>query len=377
MRISGLVENQKLYLLALAMIKGLGPVHIRNLIAYCGSPRAVFDSPKARLLRVPGIGANNARLIRDIDALKRAEEELLFCEKHQIRAITYLEKDYPQNLKYLQKAPLFLFLRGNIDLNAQPSIAIVGTRRCTDYGRDMAMELSRFFAERGINVVSGLAYGIDISAHRAALKADGMTTAVLGHGLAHLYPSVHRARAQEMLKRGGLLTAFSSQVKAEATNFPARNSIISGISRAVVVVEAAESGGALITAQLAFEQNKEVYAVPGRLGDIYSKGCHHIIRDQVAKLLTDPQEILDDLEIQWQPHSEPASHTDDQLSFNFSEDLSTQEHKVLSFLGRGEALVDQITAHTAIPMYELNALLLNMEFKGLLKQLPGKKFRRI
>lgn len=363
--------------MALAMIKGLGPVHARNLISYCGSPEAVFETPKSKLLRVPGIGEKNAKLIREADTLKQAEEEMLFCEKNGIRIICYLEEDYPQNLTYLQKAPLVLFLKGNIDFNAQPNIAIVGTRRCTDYGRDMAQELGRFFAERGINIVSGLAYGIDIAAHKASLEVNGITTAVLGHGLAHLYPAVHRSKAREILERGGLLTEYAAYAKPEAVNFPARNRIISGVSKAVIVVEAAETGGALITAQFAFEQNREVYAIPGRLGDTYSKGCNQIIRDQVAKLLTDPQDVLDDLQIQWKPHDEPASHNEEQLSLHFNQDLNEQEHKVLAFLSRGDALVDQISLHTGVPMYELNALLLNLEFKGLLKQSPGKKFRRI
>lgn len=371
------MEERTLYLLALSMIKGLGPVNARNLIAYCGSEQAVFETPKGKLLRIPGIGEKNAALILEADTLKEAEAELEFCQKQGIRLISYLDEAYPQKLKFLKHAPLLLFVKGQIDFNAQPNIAIVGTRKCTDYGRSQAQEIAAYFAQRGINVVSGLAYGIDIAAHRASLAEGGITTAVLGHGLAHLYPAAHRQKATQMLERGGLLTEFYSQVKPEAVNFPARNRIISGMSDAVIVVEAAETGGALITAQFAFEQNREVYAVPGRIGDPYSAGCNRLIGEQQARLLSHPQEVLDDLQIQWQPLAEPASAAAEQLSLDFGKDLSEHEHKVLSFLHRGEALVDQISLHTAIPMHELNALLLNMEFKGLLQQAPGKKFRRL
>jgi DNA processing protein len=368
------VEARNLYLLALSLTKGLGPVTVKNLIAYCGSAQAVFEMPKGKLLRVPGVGDQTAGLVRHSAHLHRAEEEAAFCTRNGVSIISYLDPEYPDALKYIPDAPLILFKKGAVSLNAQPAIAVVGTRQATDYGREQAERFAAFFAGRGLNVVSGLAYGIDIAAHRAALRAGGITTAVLGHGLDMIYPGRHAARAQEMLAQGGLLTEYLTGSQPDAAHFPARNRIVAGMCRAVVVIEAGESGGALITARRAFEQNREVYALPGRIGDPWSAGSNRLIRDHVARLVTDPQEILDDLQIQWNQHGDQAQQLELALAAP-PQPLSQEEALVLNFLGSGEALVDQISLATGIPMNRLNALLLEMEFKELLRQMPGKKFR--
>lgn len=371
------MEEKRKYVLALSMVKGLGPVTVKSLIAYCGGPKEVFEMSKGKLMRAPGIGTKVAQLVLDADTLHRADDELAFCEKEGVEVLTYLDEGYPHLLKYIHDAPLALFKKGAVDFNAQPNIAIVGTRKPTEYGREIAETFSTFFAEQGINVVSGLAYGIDITAHRAALHSNGITTAVLGHGLDIIYPAKHWQKANEMIKRGGLLTEYPIGTKPEAVHFPARNRIVSGLSRAVIVVEAAASGGALITAKLAFDQNREVYAIPGRIGDKSSAGCNKLIQDQMAKLVMEPQEILEDLEIRWKQPGE-VSMGQTELSLGPPpEDLSPDEAKVMNFLGRGEAVVDQITHHTGIHISRLNSLLLSMEFKGLLRQAPGKKYRRV
>ncbi|MEO0472834.1 MAG: DNA-processing protein DprA [Bacteroidota bacterium] len=370
------MDSQVLYLMALALTKGLGPVSVRNLIAYCGSAKAVFESPKGKLLRAPGVGEHAVDLLRHSKALKRAEQELQFAEKSGIRVLHYLSSDYPEPTKYIHNAPLFLFVKGEIDLNAQPNIAIVGTRRATEYGRKLAREFAHCFAEKGLNVVSGLAYGIDIAAHRAVLEAEGKTTAVLAHGLDQLYPSTHHKYAQAMLHRGAWVSEYISGTKAEAMHFPARNRIISGLSRAVIVIEAGESGGALITARMALQQNREVYAIPGRINDPMSLGCNRLIRDHGAKLVTDPMEVLDDLQIQWQNHDDQSA----QLELALAPPripLSADETKVMQVLAHGGVLMDDLSVQTGIPASRLNAILLNMEFKELLRQLPGKKFQRI
>lgn len=365
-----------LHLLALALTKGLGPVSVRNMIAYCGSAQAVFDAPKGKLLRAPGIGEHAVQLVRQAETLARAEQEIAYCERHGVEVLTYLDPDYPTPLKYIHDAPLLLFKKGAISLNAQPAVAIVGTRRATDYGRQWAEQFATCFAEQGLNVVSGLAYGIDIAAHRAVLRSGGITTAVLAHGLDTVYPGQHRRKAQDMQQRGGLLTEYLTGTLPDAPHFPARNRIISGLCKAVVVIEAADSGGALITARAAFEQNREVYALPGRIGDHFSVGCNALIRDHVAKLVTSPEEVLADLDIQWQHHHDQT----DQLALALTPPempLSAEESKVLNFLSqRSMALVDDIALHTGIPMQQLNSLLLGMEFKDLLRQMPGKKYRR-
>ena len=371
------MNSQHLYLLALALTKGLGPISVKNLIAYCGSAKAVFEAPKGRLLRAPGIGQKSIQLLRRPPRLERAEQELRFAEKHGVEVISYLDEAYPHALKYIPSAPLFLFKKGNIDLNAQPNIALVGTRRATDYGRTMAHELATFLGGRGINIVSGLAYGIDITAHRSVLKEGGKTTAVLGHGLDRIYPSSHASKAAEMLEMGGLLTEYLTGTDPDAAHFPARNRIISGICQAVIVVEAAESGGALITAEYALEQNREVYAIPGRVHDRFSAGCNRLIRDHGAKLLLHPEELLNDLELHWENDATRDQSSQLSLALKAPEiPLNDEEARVLNVLNLGNASLDQLSIKTGIPVVRLNSLLLSMEFKELLKQMPGKYFQK-
>ncbi|MCL4136136.1 UNVERIFIED_CONTAM: hypothetical protein GTU68_029384 [Idotea baltica] len=328
-------------------------------------------------MRAPGIGEKSVALVKNAKSLARAEQEVKYCEKRGVEILNYLDDDYPNDLKYIHDAPLILFKRGAVNLNVQPNIAIVGTRKATEYGKELTEQFAAYFAERGLNVVSGLAYGVDIQAHKTVVKMGGITTGVLGHGLDMIYPGRHYEKAQQMIERGGLLTEYLTETKPEAAHFPARNRIISGICKGVIVIEAAEKGGALITAKYAFDQNREVFAVPGRVGDTYSKGCNNLISRNIAKLTTDPQEVLEELDIQWQQHSDRTDQLKLALSSPPKEPLSPDEAKVLNFLAKGEAVLDDITHHTGIPIHRINALLLSMEFKELLRQMPGKKFKRV
>jgi len=365
-----------LSLLALSLVRGLGPVTAKNLIAYCGSPESVFHTSTAKLLQIPGIGAKTAALLRNSNTLAQAEAELAFCEKHQVRVLPYLDADYPYRLKYIHDAPLVLFQTGAVNLNAQENIAIVGTRKATDYGKELADTFASFFAQKGINVVSGLAYGVDIAAHRAAVRVEGITTGVLAHGLDRIYPNAHRHKAMEMCRKGGLISEYISGIKPDAMNFPARNRIIAGLCRGVVVVEAAKTGGALITANMAFRQNREVYAIPGSIGLPYSVGCNALIRDNIAKLVMSPEEVLEDLESQWNPEGARGKQLELALKAP-AIPVTAEESKVLNVLSKGDATIDQIGLHIRMPMSKLSPLLLGMEFKGLIKQRPGKKFRRL
>jgi DNA processing protein len=354
------------------MIKGLGPVSARNLIAWSGDPAAVFHAPPGKLARIPGIGRKTISLIRSSDTLGAAEKELRYCEREKIRVLHYLETEYPDRLRYIHDAPLILFQKGNARLNEQEGIAIVGTRTPSLYGKEMAARFAAFFAEKGINIVSGLAYGIDMAAHRAVLDVNGITTAVLGHGLDRIYPYRHKTKAGEILDRGAWISEFISGTPPDAVNFPARNRIISGLSRAVIVVEAASKGGALITARFAFGQNREVYAVPGRLDHETSDGCNRLIRDDIARLVTHPQEVLDDLEIQWEAGKTQYEKAAPQIP---EVPLTAPETRIIRILSEGEALIDRIIQQSGLPVREVNALLISLEFKGLVQQLPGKKFR--
>ena len=367
------MDENTLYLLALSEIKGIGPVIIKNLIAYFGSAKAIFSQPKGQLLRVSGVGEQAIQLIHSTHTLKEATSRLNQCRKLGIDLIPYTEPQYPYYLKFIHQAPVILYKRGPLDLNSQPSVAIVGTRKPTHQGLEIAQQFATFFATQGLNVVSGLAYGIDIQAHKAVLEVNGLTTAVLGHGLDRVYPMVHLAKANAICTAGALLSEYPPGVGPDPNHFPARNRIVAGMSKAVIVIEAAERGGALITAQMAFDQNREVYAVPGRLEDKRSVGCNHLIRDQIAKLVTNPQEVLDDLEIQWK--AKETSENGTQLELELPVHLNSQESKVLNILAQGETQVDSLTKQSGIPIQTLHPLLLSMEFKGLIIQAPGKRFR--
>ncbi|MDP5171425.1 MAG: DNA-processing protein DprA [Bacteroidia bacterium] len=361
-------KSNDIALLGLSLTKGVGPVTIKNLISLCGSAEAVFATPVGKLKKAPGVGEKVAHLIKHSEGIKQAEQELSWCESQGVDLVSYLDPGYPHLLKYIHHAPLFLFRKGAIELNAQPNIAIVGTRKASSYGKALTEQFATFFAERNINVVSGLAYGIDIIAHKAVLKAGGKTTCVLGHGLDFIYPGTHSAKAQEMLERGGWLSEYLTGTQPDAPHFPARNRIVAGMCRAVVVIEAAESGGALITARQAFDSNREVFAIPGRIGDPVSAGCNKLISEQVARLVSSPEEVLEELDIQW-------NNTENQAPKEPPIPLNKEEALVLNVLQQGEALVDQLHLKTGLQSSRLNSLLLAMEFKDLIEQMPGKKFR--
>ncbi len=368
------MEERLFYTLALALIHRLGPVSARNLIAYCGGVKSVFEAPVSRLHRIPGIGQKTIQAIRAKEVLRQAEKEWKYCEAEGIQILSYLDEAYPKALKHAHDGPLVLFKKGNVDYNAQPNLAIVGTRKMTEYGREQSEIFAKHFAERGIHVVSGLAYGVDITAHRACLQSGGLTTAILAHGLDQIYPKTHHRKAMEMTQQGSLLTEYPSGSAIDPGNFPARNRIISGLCQGVVVIEAAEKGGALITARFAFDQNREVFAVPGRVGDPYSAGCLRLIRDSVAKCVLHPEEVLQELDIAWE------ANRSEQLTLSLDQPvelLNEDEGKVLAYLNRGDALIDSIAMHTQMPISQLNSMMLGMEFRGLVRQLPGKKYRKL
>ncbi len=372
------MHSDLLYLIALSQVKNLGPVGARNLLAFCGgTAEAVFKASPSIWAKTPGIGKQTIASLRSAKTLQTANRELNYCKKNGISILSFRDPAYPKQLLFIHNAPLVLYKTGKVNLNAQIAIGIVGTRKATAYGKEITTYFASHLAKAGINIVSGLAYGIDIYAHKEVLKQGGTTTAVLGSGLNHIYPHLHRATASSILSKGGLITEYLSGIKPEAPYFPARNRIIAGICKAVIVVEAGIKGGALITAKQAFDQNREVYAVPGRIGDLHSAGCNRLIRDNIAKAITDPQEILDDLSIKWNSiHPQPEQSSQLSLPVPANPPLTSDEAKVLNFL-HGEALeLDRISYKTGIPLKHLNHLLLSMEFKGLLAQEPGKRFRK-
>lgn len=353
------------------MIPGIGGVLARNLVAYIGGVEGVFCEPVRSLMKIPGIGEVNARRIKDKEILLRAGKEMEFIQKYGIRVLFYTDKDFPRRLKTCSDAPVLVYTKGNMNLDEQRVVSIVGTRNATEYGKKVCNDLVHVFSERKypVLVVSGLAYGIDIQAHKSALKYNVPTVAVLGHGLDKLYPSLHTETAKKMLENGGLVTDFPSGTKIDPTNFLRRNRIIAGLADATIVVESAEKGGALVTADIASSYNRDVFAFPGRAGDTFSKGCNQLIRSNGANLI----EGIDDLEyfMGWENGKNEKT-----VQTALFVDLSPDEERVVKLLRvNGEMFIDQVSSELKLPVSRVSSMLLNLEFKNVLVALPGKMYR--
>ena len=359
------------YLIGITMIPGIGSITARKLIAYSGSAEAVFAEKKKALLNIPDIGEKVAGAMMTADVLQQADAEIEYSEKNKIRIITCYDSDYPERMKQCPDAPLVLYMRGNADLNAPKMIGIVGTRHATDYGMEMTANIVRDLADRGHQpvIVSGLAYGIDITAHRAALRAGVPTIGVVAHGLDMLYPAAHRQTAREMMDNGALLTEFCSNTVADKPLFVRRNRIIAGTTDATIVVESGVTGGALITAEYANSYNRDVFAVPGRTDDIRSQGCNKLIKINKAHLAESAADI--EYILNWSS-AQKAQGIQQQLFFSLSED----EKKIVDLIRQQhEIYIDEICFNTGIPVHKVSSLLLNLEMNNIVKSLPGRKYK--
>ncbi|WP_243651300.1 DNA-processing protein DprA [Hymenobacter gummosus] len=357
---------------ALTLLPGIGPLVTRQLIGYLGSAQNVLDAPQARLLKVPGVGPALVNVLRNAGpALRQAEQVLRRAEKDGARLLYYTRPDYPARLRPVPDAPVLLYYQGTAELNNARTLAVVGTRQATDYGREQTEKLIKGVAPYQPLIVSGLAYGIDIVAHRAALQENLPTVGVMATGLDSIYPHAHRRTAEKMLEQGGgLLTEFTFGTPPDKYNFPARNRIIAGLADATVVVEAAKKGGALITAELAQDYNREVLAVPGRLDQPASEGCNHLIRNQRAAIYTGPQDV--EQLLNWDGALQPAAVPASALS---PADFTAQEFSLLEILQAcKEKQIDELSWQAQLPINEVSTLLLGLEFRGVVRALPGKKF---
>ncbi len=365
-------EESLKHRIALSLLPGIGPVTARLLISYCGDAEEIFRMKKNRLERIPGIGPDKAGIILSANVMQRAEEEIDFLRRNSIKTYFYLDKDYPSRLKNCTDAPLLLYFKGECDLNASRIVNIIGTRRNTSYGKEVTEKLVEELKRYETVVVSGLAYGIDIIAHRAAIINEVPTVAVTAHGLDRIYPSVHSSSADRMLKQGGILTEYPSGTNPDRENFPARNRIVAGISDATIIIESAVKGGALITADLANSYNRDVFAFPGRVHDAYSQGCHHLIRENKAMLVTSAADIA--RAMNWDiEEAEKEKKIRKQLAL-FVE-LNEDERKLAEILKEGGTLsVDILAVRSEMPVSRVSSLLLNLEFSGILRSLPGKMY---
>ncbi len=360
------------YKIAISLIPGIGSILAKKLIEYAGGPGEVFGIPPRSLERVPGIGKKLAREISRKDILNEAEREIQFIRKYNIRPLFYLDEEYPERLKECQDSPVMIYIKGLAQLNHQKIISIIGTRKATDNGREICNKLVKDLAERGHDplIVSGLAYGIDICAHRAALKNGLGTVAVLGHGLSNIYPPAHSNDAREIVKKGALVTDFPSAEKPRKNNFIKRNRIIAGMSDATIVIESGKKGGALITADLANSYDRDVFAFPGRITDKYSAGCNKLVKTHKAALI----ESITDLEYMLGWESKEKSRSSEQKKIFDS--LSAEEKEILALIDKkGEASIDDLCSESGHHMGKVSHLLLNLEFAGYLKSLPGKIYK--
>ncbi|MDR2042495.1 MAG: DNA-processing protein DprA [Tannerella sp.] len=365
--------DKRLYLIALSLLKGVGNILSRNLLQYFGEAEAVFSERKPLLGKVPGIGEYTiARILETrTEALHRAERELAFVEKNKIRLYAISEDDYPMRLRECPDAPVVFYFKGKADLNAKRVLSVIGTREATDYGYGLTAALLNNLAEAfpDVLVVSGLAYGIDICAHRNALKNGLPTVGVLAHGLDRIYPSAHRHAAVEMLGNGGLLSEFISETVPIRENFLQRNRLIAGLADATVVVESAEKGGALVTAGIAFSYGREVYAFPGRATDKCSGGCNRLIQANQAGLITSAHDLATALGWDTGKASIPKEA---RLPFQHE----APDHPLLRLLAeKGEMQINELAVMSGMPIYKLSPMLFELELAGHVKVLPGTVYR--
>jgi DNA processing protein len=370
------MTDEKLkYCIALTLLPQVGPVLAKNLVSYCGSVEEVFSRKKAHLEKIPGIGPERiAEITKDSrEIFVRAEEEIKFIKKHHIKTLFFTDADYPARLKNCDDSPVLLYFKGQCELNVQRMIAIVGTRTATSYGKKITETLVNDFAKYQATIISGLAYGIDVTAHKTALKNNLTTLAVVGHGLDRIYPAEHSATAEKMIANGGIVTEYMTQTKPDYINFPARNRIVAGMADAVIVVESARKGGALITADIANSYNRDVFAIPGNVGNKYSEGCNDLIRFNKAGLIESADQVAELMG--WELNAEKQASPKQLKIFH---ELKEDEKILVSVLQqKGKLDIDSLTLHAKMPMSKVSTVLLNLEFAGILKSLPGKMFELV
>lgn len=360
-----------LHQLALTLLPGIGPVHARILLEHYGNEEAVFNESEKDLIQIPGIGTRLARSFKPAfrkDALRRAEAELKYMERLGVQRLFYYDNKYPDRLKQCFDAPLVLFHQGNAELDHPRVLSIVGSRHATRYGKRVCESLIEQLAPYRPLIVSGLAYGIDVTAHQAALKFGLPTVAVLGHGLNHMYPAAHAGVSRSIRAQGGLLSEFMHDCPPAPGNFPKRNRIIAGLSDATVVVEATEKGGALITAKIASGYDREVFALPGRLSDENAAGCLTLIKNQQAQLITAATDVAHHLN--WQEVFKKGNHPAVPAIKN------ENERKILRIIQQVDHIsLEELSNRAGIPRNTLISSLLNLEIAGYIENIPGYGYK--
>lgn len=366
-----MTEQDLFHLLALQRVEGVGDIMAKKLLTHCGSAEEVFKTKTAQLAAIDGVGAMLLKSLKDKSVFEKASQELSFIKSNGINTAYFQDEDYPDRLKHCIDGPVLLFASGNINLKNRKIISIVGTRQITAYGTEFCKKLIEDLAPLDPVIVSGFAYGVDIVAHQLAMEHKLQTIGVVAHGLNQIYPSAHKKYVAKVEQNGGFMTEFWSSSNPDKENFVRRNRIVAGMSEATIVIESADRGGSLITANMANDYNRDVFAVPGRTTDKYSQGCNNLIKTQKANLLTSAADLV--YILNWDIQKETKS-VQKQLFVN----LDGDEQKVYDYLLKnGKELLDVIALHCDFPIYRISGLLLNMELKGVIRPLPGKLFEAI
>lgn len=372
--ISITMNQEILYRIALIQLPGIGDLFAKLLTEYFKGARNIFSASKKELQEIPGVGRVLLSTLMDnqvkSDALKRAEKELNFIQRHQISIWCYDDEHYPQKLKDCQDGPFILYYKGSPALKNQKIVSIVGARKATGYGDDMTQKIIEDLKEQDVLIVSGLAYGIDAFAHKYALENNVPTIGVLAHGLDKIYPQQNRHLAKNMLENGGLLTDFMSETNPDRENFPKRNRIVAGIADATILVEAATKGGALITANIAHSYGRDVFAVPGRTIDIYSAGCNALIKSNKAALIESGDDVLQAMNWVESNKSMP------QKQLNLFSELNDEERKIIEIIqSKGVSNKEQLAIQMNQTVQKVSGLLFSLELNGAIKALPGNNFQ--
>ena len=365
-----MTKEELLYLLALQRIPNIGDISAKKLLRKMGSAENIFKEKKSNLLKIEGIGLNTLKELNNSSYIDEAEAELRFIENEAIEVLFFQDKKYPDRLKQCIDGPILLFQKGNIDLQRKKIISIVGSRKVTTHGVSFCEKLVEDLAVLNPVIVSGFAYGVDITAHKAAIKNGLQTIGCLAHGLNMIYPKTHSKYREQVEENGGFMTDFWSSSEFLPSNFLSRNRIIAGLSEATIVIESAEKGGSLVTADIANSYNREVFAVPGRPTDSLSKGCNNLIKQQKAQLLTSAADLI--YMLNWDIKEKKPKQQ------RLFVELPENEAKVFDILQKnGKCELDQLAIESGFPTFQTASLLLNLELKGLVRPLPGKQFEAI
>lgn len=353
--------------IAITLLPKVGPITAKNLISYCGGAKEVFNTSKNILLKIPGVGPSLTSCILEKKVLDEAEKEIHFIQSNGIRPLFFLDEDYPKRLLNIYDAPILLYFKGNANLNPARTVGIVGTRTPTHLGISNCEKLVESLKQYDVQIISGLAFGIDGTAHKTALQHGISNIGIVAHGLDRIYPAEHTGLARSMMDCGGVLSEFPSNTIADKERFPMRNRIIAGLSDALVVVETAQSGGSIITADMAFNYNKDIFAFPGRVQDQYSQGCNLLIKRQKAGLIENAEDLA--TQMLWDKLDETRI-----IQTSMFVELSPQENRILEELKKKENSIDELSYLLQLTPSEMATVLLQMEFKGMIRSIPGKRY---